>query len=211
MQEYLGNIQAAAKAINMTTAEVQTLATDTYNMVVELRQQLQSQGKMLWLNGVDNASPFPLVDNQVPNANCSSEPPFQCGWWHSPAPGGGCVAFFRQRCGNASLGNVDLGVLGPWRQDPGTWPVQKGSWNLSIATLLLLRQESGWIAPAWWLPTSATTPLPWSDDLDRDVGIPKDLHCSENAQTGVFRRMWSGGQASVDCNDLSVVLPGAPT
>ena len=211
MEEYLVNLQAAAKAVNMTPTQVQTLATDTHNMVVELRRKLQSQGKMLWLNGVDNANPFPLVDNQVLDANCSVEAPFQCGWWHAPVPGDGCVDFFRLRCSNATLGNVALGVLGPWRQDPGTWPVQRGSWELSIATLLLLRQESGWIAPAFWLPTSAATPLPWSHDLDRDVGIPQDDHCTEDmAQAGVFRRMWSGGEASVDCSDLSVVLPGVP-
>ena len=211
MQEYIVNMQAAASAVNMTAAEVQALATATYNMVVELRQRLQTQGKMLWLNGVDSASPFPLVDDQVPDANCSVEAPFQCGWWHTPVPGGGCTAFYRQRCGNATLGNVDLGVLGPWRQDPGTWPVQRGSWELSIATLLLLRQERGWLAPAFWPPTSPTIPLPWSDELDRDVGSPKDRHCSEDpARPGVFRRMWSAGEASVDCSDLSVVLPGAP-
>jgi hypothetical protein len=211
MQEYIINIQAAAKAINMSATEVQTLATNTYTMVVELRQRLQSQGQMIWLNGVDNANPFPLVDNQVPGANCSVEAPFQCGWWHGPVPGPTCIAFYQQRCSNATLGNVDLGVLGPWRQDPGTWPVQRGSWQLSIATLLLLRQERGWLAPAFWLPTSATVPLPWSNDLDRDVGTPKDAHCFEDPkQAGLFRRMWSAGEVSVDCNDLSVVLPGTP-
>ena len=210
MQEYLLNIRAAAQAVNMTAVELQTLATDTHSMVVALRERLQSRAKMLWLNGVDSANPFPLVDDTgVPAANCSVEAPFQCGWWHAPAPGEGCVAFFRQRCGNATLGEVDLGVLGPWRQDPGTWPVQKGSWQLSIATLLLLRQERGWIAPAFWLPTSATTPLPWSDELDRDVGTPKDGHCAEDPTLpGVFRRMWTAGEASVDCNDLTVALPG---
>jgi hypothetical protein len=44
MQEYILNIQAAATAVNMSATELQTLATDTYNMVVELRQRLQSQG-----------------------------------------------------------------------------------------------------------------------------------------------------------------------
>ena len=162
------------------------------------------------LNGVDNASPFPLVDNQVPDANCSVEAPFQCGWWHEPVPGPTCVAFYQQRCSNETLGSVDLGVLGPWRQDPGRWPVQRGSWQLSIATLLLLRQERAWIAPAFWLPTSATTPLPWTPDLDRDVGTPKDNYCSEDPKkAGVFRRLWSAGEVSVDCNNLSVVLPGA--
>ena len=209
MQEYLTNIHAAALAIGMTATELQTLATDTYDMVVKLRLRLQGQGKMIWLNGVDNANPFPLVDNQVPDANCSVGAPFQCGWWHIPVPGPTCVAFYRQRCSNATLGNVSLGVLGPWRQDPGTWPMQRGSWQLSIATLLLLRQESGWLAPAWWLPTSNATPVPWSDDLDRDVGTPKEAHCSEDPKkAGVFRRQWSAGEVSVDCNDLSVVLPG---
>lgn len=74
---YITNMQAAATAIGMSAAEVQALATATYSMVVELRHRLQSQGKMLWLNGVDNANPFPLVDNQVPHANCSVEAPFQ--------------------------------------------------------------------------------------------------------------------------------------
>jgi hypothetical protein len=35
---------------------------------------------MIWLNGVDNANPFPLVDNQISGSNCSVEAPFQCGW-----------------------------------------------------------------------------------------------------------------------------------
>ena len=48
MQEYLTNIQAAAKAINMSVTELQTLATDTHTMVVGLRQRLQSEGKMIW-------------------------------------------------------------------------------------------------------------------------------------------------------------------
>ena len=47
MQEYILNIQVAAKAVNMSATEVQTLATDTYNMVVELRQRLQSQQSLL--------------------------------------------------------------------------------------------------------------------------------------------------------------------
>eukprot|EP01043_Picozoa_sp_COSAG02_P060772 COSAG02_NODE_8015_length_2745_cov_2.602672_1_plen_138_part_00 len=74
---YITNMQAAATAIGMSASEVQALATATYSTVVELRQRLQSQSKMLWLNGVDNANPFPLVDNQVLHANCSVEAPFQ--------------------------------------------------------------------------------------------------------------------------------------
>ena len=65
MQEYILNIQAAATAINMSAAAVQALAADTYAMVVELRQRLYSRKQMMWLNGVDNASPVPLISDQV--------------------------------------------------------------------------------------------------------------------------------------------------
>jgi hypothetical protein len=52
-------------------------------------------------------------------------------------------------------------------------------------------------------------PLAWWDDLDRDVGAPEEHQCSEDgAEPGVFRRRWSGGVASVNCSDLSVLLPG---
>ena len=62
------NIQAAATAINMSAAAVQALAADTYAMVVELRQRLYSRKQMMWLNGVDNASPVPLISDQVSDA-----------------------------------------------------------------------------------------------------------------------------------------------
>jgi hypothetical protein len=127
--------------------------------------------------------------------NCTA-PYGQCGWWHQPTPGPACVAFFHERC-DKSYGSVDLGVL------------RQGSWQLTIATLLLLRQERGWVVSDWWQGTSSTVPLAWSDDLDRDVGVPSDQHCSEDPrQSGVFTRQWTGGPVRVDCNKLSVLLLG---
>jgi hypothetical protein len=192
MQEYISNIEKAAHSAGMTATELQELATATYTMVEALRKKLSSQGKMMWLNGCDNADPFPLLYD----SNCTA-PYGQCGWWHEPKPGPGCVAFFRERCNDQLYGSVDLGVL------------RAGSWELSIASLLLLRQERGWLVTDWWQGTSAATPLAWSDDLERDVGVPSEAHCSENAQhPGRFSRTWSGGEVRLDCADLSVVLPG---
>ena len=190
MAEYVHNIRADAK--DMSAAELQTLATDTYNFVMQTREKLNKQGKMVWLNGVDNADPFLLPYD----SDCAADYG-QCGWWKSPSPGAGCAAFFRSRCANETYGSVDLGVL------------RAGSWGLSIATLLLLRQERGWLVSDWWQGTSSTVPLAWSDDLDRDVGVPSQRHCVEDpGQPGVFERRWSGGVVSVNCSDLSVHLPG---
>eukprot|EP01052_Picozoa_sp_SAG31_P017176 SAG31_NODE_1163_length_9588_cov_8.265676_7_plen_569_part_00 len=190
MEEYVDNVRRDAK--EMSAAELQTLAADTYSMVMKLRQKLSAQGKMMWLNGVDNADPFPLPYDSKCSGNYG-----QCGWWKSPNPGAACAAFFRSRCSNASYGSVDLGVL------------REGSWSLSIATLLLLRQERGWLVSDWWQGTSSTLPLAWSDDLDRDVGVPTQHHCSEDLHhKGVFSREWSGGVVQVNCSDLSVTLPG---
>jgi len=86
--------------------------------------------------------------------------------------------------------------------------LRSGSWELSIASLLLFRQERGWLVGSWWFPTSNTSALAWSDDLDRDVGVPTQPHCSEDqSKPGVFRRSWTGGEVQVNCMDLSVVLP----
>jgi hypothetical protein len=162
-------------------------------MVEAMREKLHSQGKMVWLNGVDNADPFVLPYD----SNCSA-PYGQCGWWHTPTPGSDCVAFFRSRCTNMLYGNVDLGVL------------KTSSWELSIATLLLLRKEQGWLVSDWWQGTSNTTALAWSPLLDKDMGVPSDTSCTEDAQhPGVFSRNWSAGEVRLDCADLSIVLPGA--
>ena len=159
---------------------------------MQTREKLNKQGKMVWLNGVDNADPFLLPYD----SDCAADYG-QCGWWKNPSPGAGCAAFFRSRCANETYGSVDLGVL------------RAGSWGLSIATLLLLRQERGWLVSDWWQGTSSTVPLAWSDDLDRDVGVPSQRHCVEDpGQPGVFERRWSGGVVSVNCSDLSVHLPG---
>ena len=63
----------------LTMAELQELATATYNMIEGLRRKLAAQGKMVWLNGVDNADPFVLPFD----SNCSA--PFgECGWGLAP-------------------------------------------------------------------------------------------------------------------------------
>ena len=168
------------------------LCNPRYNFVMQTREKLNKQGKMVWLNGVDNADPFLLPYD----SDCAADYG-QCGWWKNPSPGAGCAAFFRSRCANETYGSVDLGVL------------RAGSWGLSIATLLLLRQERGWLVSDWWQGTSSIVPLAWSDDLDRDVGVPSQRHCVEDpGQPGVFERRWSGGMVSVNCSDLSVHLPG---
>ena len=141
MLEYIINIRAAAVAVGMSSVEVQALANATHAMVVELRRRLADRHKMLWLNGVDNANPLPLIDDHgTPDSNCSQTAPWQCGWWNDPKPGERCVQFFQSRCANQTLGKSGLGVL------------KRGSWELSIAALLLLRQASAWLAPSWWLP-----------------------------------------------------------
>jgi hypothetical protein len=192
MQEYISNMQRAAHTAGMTRTELQALSNATYATIIKMRQNLNSQGKMMWLNGVDNADPFMLTYGE----NCTADYG-QCGWWHDPQPGAACAAFFQQRCDNASYGDVTLGVL------------RQGSWQLSIATLLLLRQERGWLVSDWWQGTSNITALAWVSDLDRDVGSPTEKHCAEEpTRAGVFSRQWSGGKVTVDCSDLSVVLPG---
>ena len=50
--------------------------------------------------------------DQAAGDNCSLEAPLKCGWWNAPVPGDGCAAFFKQRCSNATLGSVVVGVLG---------------------------------------------------------------------------------------------------
>jgi len=94
---YITNMEHAAHAMGIPRSELQTLADATYTCVNDLRSKLVIQGKMLWLNGVDNADPFPLTYG----SNCSA-PYGQCGWWAEPKPGPGCVAYFRERCNNAS-------------------------------------------------------------------------------------------------------------
>jgi hypothetical protein len=195
MQEYVGNIKVAARQTGMTAAELQALSDATYRTIMELREQLARQGKMMWLNGVDNADPFPLTYD----SNCTGDYG-QCGWWHAPAPGPSCVAFFRERCGDADYGSAGLGTIvrivllalcvsgvqseiveetraliltrltpdpEAGRETPSViisrpcWAciagvLRAGSWELSIATLLLLRQERGWLVTDWWQGTSAT-------------------------------------------------------
>ena len=115
---------------------------------------------------------------------------------HDPKPGPDCAAFFRSRCSESSYGSVDLGVL------------KAGSWELSIATLLLLRKERGWLVNGWWQGTSNSTPLAWSPLLDKDVGLPTEASCAEDVQhPGVFSRRWSVGEVRLDCADLSIILP----
>ncbi len=189
MQEYISNIEATVRQNGLTMAELQHLAIATYNMVEAMRQKLHSQGKMVWLNAVDNADPFVLPYD----SNCSA-PYGQCGWWHAPKPGPDCVAFFRSRCTDSLYGGVDLGVL------------KTSSWELSIATLLLLRKEQGWLVNGWWQGTSNTTALAWSPLLDTDMGVPSEASCTEQ-QPGVFSRKWSVGEVRLDCADLSIILP----
>ena len=192
MQEYIENIQRAAHTAGMAPMELQALSNATFATIIEMRRKLTAQGKMMWMNGVDGADPFQLTYDDNCTANYG-----QCGWWHNPKPGAGCSAFFRQRCSNVSYGDINLGIL------------RQGSWELSIATLLLLRQERGWIVSDWWQGTSSTVPLAWNDDLDRDVGTPTEKHCTEDSpdNMGVFTRQWSGGKVQVNCSDLSVALP----
>jgi hypothetical protein len=191
MQEYISNMEVTVRQNGVTMAQLQELATATYTMVEAMRHKLAGLGKMVWLNGVDNADPFVLPYD----SNCSA-PYGQCGWWHAPKPGRDCAAFFRSRCADPSYGSVDLGVL------------RSGSWELSIATLLLLRKGQGWLVSDWWFPTSNTTPLAWSPLLDMDVGTPSEASCVEDAQhPGVFSRKWSGGEVRLDCADLSIILP----
>ena len=85
---------------------------------------------------------------------------------------------------------------------------------MTIASLLLLRKERGWFVTDEWRGTSSTKPLlqDWWVELNRDVGTPTQRQCSEDAnQTGVFSRQWSGGLVQINCSDLSLMLPGAPT
>ena len=57
---YISNMETTLHA-GLTMAELQELATATYNMVEKMRRKLAAQGKMVWLNGVDNADPFVLT------------------------------------------------------------------------------------------------------------------------------------------------------
>ena len=77
MQEYISNMQRAAHTAGMTPTELQALSNVTYSTIIKMRQKLNSQGKMMWLNGVDNADPFMLTYDE----NCTADYG-QCGWWH---------------------------------------------------------------------------------------------------------------------------------
>lgn len=75
-------------------------------------------------------------------------------------------------------------------------------WNLTIATMLLLRGPEAYLVPSGWQQTSSTSPLLWSPSLELHVGTPLGS-CKETAPN-VFERRWSTGRARVDCNVRSL-------
>lgn len=71
-------------------------------------------------------------------------------------------------------------------------------WNLTIATMLLLRGPQAYLVPSGWQQTSSKSPLLWSPSLELRVGTPLES-CKEVAPN-VFERRWTAGHARVDCN-----------
>ena len=207
MVEYIEWVHRAAAGIGMSPAELEALSQATFEMISELRTKLAAQGKIAWLNGQATSGPF----QSISDSNCSSFAiSLTCGWWKAPVPGPTCEQFYRTRCSQPSYGAVDLGVLTPTNE---TACHSMGCYQLSIASLLLLRQERAWVVTAAWQQTSNASvfagrrgALIWTPDFDRDVGQPLG-RCVESSP-GRFEREWSSGTVSIDCSNLSVVLPG---
>jgi hypothetical protein len=208
MFEYINGVHRGADAVGMTDSELETLSQATFTMISELRAKLAAQGKIAWLNGQPSSGPFlPISDSNCPKFSIS----LTCGWWEAPVPGPTCEQFYRTRCSQPSYASVDLGVLTPTNE---TACHSMGCYQLSIASLLLLRQERAWFVTSVWQQTSNTstragvTPstLIWTPDLDRDVGKPLG-RCVESSP-GRFSREWSSGTVAIDCSNLTVVLPG---
>lgn len=196
MNEYIEVLRAPMAGLNMSQAEVAALASATYNTMLALRERLHAKGTGVWLHATDFASPF----RDAAYMNCTGGYGL-CGWWLKPTAGEDCSQFFRSRCGK--LEQLPLSVkMDPLSRHEGWTKVTNMTasqgWNLSIATLLLLRGPRAYLVPSGWQQTSATSPLLWSNSLELDVGTPLGS-CKETAPN-VFERQWTAGHVRVDCN-----------
>lgn len=103
-----------------------------------------------------------------------------------------CQQAMAGRCGSST-----------WTGSPAIYGVEAGSVNQSLAYFLTTRGPLHYIGWGW-----ESDQRQWLAQFTWRVGEPQG-ECEEVAQ-GVFSRAWSYGNATLDCNTFTAVVPALP-
>eukprot|EP00040_Diaphanoeca_grandis_P039805 m.5018 g.5018 ORF g.5018 m.5018 type:complete len:391 (-) comp3944_c0_seq1:269-1441(-) len=173
-------VQPATNMSNDELAKLQFATQMGENYVVT---SLAIAGKFCWdcVGGEDGPEGSSYSMNQVPPPN-------------TPA---GCARWFRYYCAPEMQGR---GMFMDWACTGGNCTDPKGDRrNQTLAAFLITR------GPYAFIGSRSLRDHNWHPLFATDVGEPLGL-CSETAKN-VFRRVWSKGVASLDCNTYTADLP----
>ena len=118
---------------------------------------------------------------------------------HSTPPANRCVTQLREFCSQGvEWPPYSHGVQFAWTLQNGTSPLPQP--DLDIATFQLLRGPYWWIGYSW---VGCAAEYDFPDALKEGYGIPLNSCTETSPGAGVFTRMWSKANVSVDCNSYS--------
>jgi|EP01047_Picozoa_sp_COSAG01_P060923 hypothetical protein len=127
-----------------------------------------------------------------------------------PRPPPKCMAFMRKYC-HPNNPNLNQSFTYEWTRksmhDISPIPAVRQD----LARFLLVRGPYAYIGWQWVGCTAKQRGGVYErpPELEHDFGTPVDATCYEDqASPGVFKRRWTAGMVSMDCNTWTATLPG---